>query len=177
MAQDIAKLMDRYAQEQTAGRFLELQQAIADSSDYAPYTQLLGREAHDLLNGGHYEKAIEHLMSMMPNWLLNPGIHRMLSFAHDKVGSEGKAEFERNFAGLAMQGLLSTGDGSREKPYRVLHTRDEYDLLAYLGKEPSRQSLVPQGRWRFDRIECKDGTEVWFDITFPFSHLSKHMGR
>jgi len=53
----------------------------------------------------------------------------------------------------------------------VSRTSDEYDVLAHLEKRMQQQALVIQDGRHFDRLECSDGSEVWFDVTTAFETL------
>ncbi len=64
--------------------------------------------------------------------------------------------------------ILSTGDGSFERPYVVNSVAEEYLVLKYHGKTPLIQALMESS---LDRITCKDGTTYYFDIQsfFPWN--------
>ena len=66
---------------------------------------------------------------------------------------------------LTLQGLLTTGDGTRGNPYVVCHAADEHDVVAALGHEAAGQSLVEHEGRLCDVLVCSDGREVWFDVT------------
>lgn len=82
---------------------------------------------------GRVEEAKGLLESVLPGWILNPRIHQLISFAWHKLGQEEAAQYELAVAVALLNGILSTGDGSKAQPYLVLYPADEYDLLAYLG--------------------------------------------
>ena len=79
-------------------------------------------------------------------------------------------------AATCCEGILATGDGTKEKPYLVTRTSDEYDILQYLDKQFGGQALVSDGDRNFDVMTCSDGTELWFDITDPFKKLEESLG-
>lgn len=173
MQESIQAHLERYLQEQSPESFLQLRDAVAASSSYAPYSDSYVETAHSLLKQEKFEEAIDYLMSMMLNWFLNPGIHKLVSFASHKLSKSDDAQFEYTLAMLFLKGILSTGDGSETRPYLVLHIRDEYDVLEHLGKEPVRQSLVNKGNRHYDRQDCKDGSQIWFDVTTPHGYLER----
>ena len=164
--------LKRYLDEPSAGRFVQLRDAVAGSPGYAPYAGRLD-PAYALLDQGKYDEARHYLLSLLPNWLLNPGIHHVLSVVYRELGDERGARLERAMARAMLWGILSTGDGSAARPYLVLRSADEYDVLRHLGKRPRQQALVEQGGRRCDRQICDDGSEVWFDVTVQLAHLSK----
>jgi hypothetical protein len=113
-----------------------------------------------------------------PNLLLSPAAHLLLSLVlRDEDNAKG-SEMERFICFRCVDGIQLTGDGTQDRPYLVLRTSDEYDLLSALGKEFASQHLVHGDTGRScDRMECADGSEVWFDITQMMNALSrKHSG-
>lgn len=74
---------------------------------------------------------------------------------------------------ICIDCILSTGDGSKDQPYLVLRTSDEYDVLEHLDKKVKQQSLTGNGEKRFDVLECEDGSEYWFDVTDALNSLTK----
>lgn len=174
MQKSLETLLNRYLQHRTPAGFLQLQEAVAALPDYDPYAGNYGKEASELFQEEKFEAVVETLISLMPNWFLNPGIHKLLSLAYHQLGQQESARLEYTLAIAFVEGILATGDGSEGRPYRVLHTADEYDVLEHLGKEPHRQSLVEKENRYYDRQECQDGP-VWFDVTIPYSHLRKQL--
>jgi hypothetical protein len=113
---------------------------------------------------------------LMPNWLLSPRVHFLLSTAADKLGDADMARREQYLAKVCLRGLLASGNGSEELPYLITHLPDEYDVLDALGKEMTGQRLVRSGPGACDVIACADGTEVWFDITAGLqAEAQKHL--
>jgi len=74
-----------------------------------------------------------------------------------------------------VQGILSTGDGTKQHPYVVTRTSDEYDVLQFLGKELESQSLLEEEDRQYDLLRCKDGSEMWFDVTDPLGRLGDQL--
>ena len=167
--------LERYLADPSPENFRTLQEALVQSPEYAPYSGE-PREVYPLIEQGQFKTAKDQLMALMPNWFLNPGVHKLLSFIAHKLDDEPAARFEFQLAMILLEGILSTGAGSEDRPYQVLHTADEYDLLEHLDKQSEHQSLVEKDGRHFDRQDCTDGTQLWFDITWPFSHLQQKLG-
>lgn len=168
----IINLADKFIQKKTLENYLNLRDAIANSPDYAPYTDY-STEAFQLIEQGKNEEAKEYLLSLMPNWLLNPGIHALLCNVYKNLGMNKEEEGEYVLYFSFLDGILLTGDGSEKKPYLVLDITDEYDILEYLEKELEEQELIQNDEKSYDLIKCTDGTEIWFDVTTPYSELAK----
>jgi hypothetical protein len=161
-----------YLGDRTAEKFLELRDTMIASPDYDPYN-VYRDTAVPLLQQEKFQEALDYLASRMPAWLLNPGIHKLASFALHKLGRTSDASFEYRLAEALLEGILSTGDGSKAHPYYVTSVVDEYDVLEHLGQELQRQTLVEKDACRYDLLACKDGTQVWFDVTDPLTHFEK----
>lgn len=164
------ELLIAYLQTQTQEAFRALREAVAASDAYEPYDgyqQQLGA----LLKREQYAEARELLRHKMDGWVLNPGFHMHMSFVCHKLNDADAARAERYIARAVAQGIFDSGDGSRAQPYLVMRTADEYDLLEFLDKTPGGQQLVTEEQRVLDLLTCADGTELWFDVTLPFTRL------
>ena len=172
MGESVSANLERFLREQTLETFMSLRDAMIQSPDYDPYDHYQS-EAHALLGKGEFEKLTEYLMSKMDGWIVNPGIHKLLSFALHKLGHEERARMELLLARALLNGILSTGDGSEARPYLVSSVTDEYDVLEHLGKSLRQQSLVESEGRRCDRFECTDGSLIWFDVSAPLAWFER----
>jgi hypothetical protein len=176
MQESVRAELQRFLRAPSTEGFLRLRDAVMASPDYAPYSNAL-HQANELLKQDEFAEARDHLVSVMGNYLLNPGAHRLLAYAHHKLGDEQVARFEHAVAAAMMKGILSTGDGTAAQPYLVLHTADEYDVLRHMGKQPQEQRLIEKGEKRLDQQRCEDGSEIWFDVTVQLTHLQRQFPR
>jgi len=92
-------------------------------------------------------------------------------------GDQKQADFAHAVGFACIDGILSTGDGSKEKPYLVLRTSDEYDVLMAEGKEFRCQSLIHDGDRTLDRMDSADGSSLFFDISDAYRALARRMER
>lgn len=164
--------LQQYFTTPSGENFLSLQEMMAASTAYAPYSDYEKSLEHDV-EQEDYQSAVEHLLSLSPGWMLNPGFHLTLSFLYHKLGQEQDAEVELSLAHLFVEGIISTGDGTKSKPYIVLSPKDEYDVLGYFKKTPQQQALIEEAEKQYDMITCQDGRELWFDVTRPYSTLQQ----
>jgi hypothetical protein len=176
MGETVSVYLERFLQEQTLETFMLLRDAVLASPDYDPYNHYQS-EAHALLEREEFAQVTEYLMSKIPGWILNPGIHKLLSFALHKLGDEERARMEFLLARAFLDGILLTGDGSEARPYLVSSVTDEYDVLDHLGKSLRQQSLVEKKGRRCDRFECEDGSQIWFDVSAPLARFESEIGR
>jgi hypothetical protein len=138
---------------------------------YDPYSQDL-YDLSDLLDAGKFVEVQQGVSRGMPNLLLSPRAHMLAAFAAEQTGDEKVADVEKYIAQACVKGILSTGAGTYENPYRVVRTSDEYDVLQYLEQEVEKQSLQSAEQKHLDVILTKQGREVVFDITDAYETLT-----
>jgi hypothetical protein len=174
MSERVSEYLESFLQDPTFETFMPLRDAVIGSPEYDPYDHYQS-EAHELLGKGEFEKVAEYLLSKMPGWVLNPGIHKLLSFALHKLGDAERARLEFLLAKAFLNGILLTGDGSEEYPYLVTCVTDEYDVLEHLGKSLKQQSLVEKEDGRYDCLDCEDGSQIWFDVSVPLARFEREI--
>src|SRR5262245_31509207 len=125
--------------------------------EIAELDQLLEREEHQAL--------LDRLDVLPASKVLSPRVHFLAAEVAGALGRTADEELERSLFVLTLQGLLSTGDGTRSNPYVVCHASDEHDVLAALGLEAAGQSLLENDGRLCDVLVCSDGREVWFNVT------------
>ena len=72
-----------------------------------------------------------------------------------------------------MEGISLTGDGSDQNPYMITQISDERDFLMFLQEEFGSQQLDELEDRILDKIQCKSGKEVYFDITKAYLRLQE----
>lgn len=170
----LAETTLRYMKDQTLENFMALRQQVAATPNYSPYDSYESK-VYPLFQKEQYQEAVSRLKTMMPGWLLSPGLHSLLAYAHNKLGETEETQQEATWARLAVDGIQKTGDGSQARPYLVLQISDEYDVLKYLGKKTVGQKMVRQADQICDLHTCEDGSEIWFDITIPFTYQQQQL--
>ena len=131
-----------------------------------------------------FKEAQSQLRKAMPGLLVSPQAHFYASLAAGKLGDAAAAARETSLGKKCLAALLQTGNGSPEKPYLVTFVSDEYDILHALTKRAKLQAVISKDGKSFDRIECEDGTELWFERHRPSWNTStetvaacRHNGR
>ncbi len=154
----------QYWTEPTREHFMALREAVMASANYSP--QLSPSEvASAAFTKGDYPTVIRQLRGLLPGALLSPGLHNLLAIAYNELGDKENTVREAQFAKTVIDGILMTGDGSREQPYYVLSVQDEYDILGFLGKQSQRQTLVHDHNLNLDLHICEDESWVWFEVS------------
>ena len=110
---------------------------------------------------------LKRAAAMIPAWLLSPSLHLYLSEAFHEAGDRKHAEKEEQAAKACLRGMSKSGDGSKERPYLVMHEADEYDLIEAMGKEDEEHTRLSSHVPPLDKIRCEDGSEYYFEIGTP----------
>ncbi|SHJ97277.1 hypothetical protein SAMN02745244_03679 [Tessaracoccus bendigoensis DSM 12906] len=139
-----------------------LREAILACPSYTPTPRFM-LEARRLAASGRHWEAINLVAQWMPGAFLSPSAHSLLAESLAAVGDDAEAGRERFLTRLAIQTLIRTGDGSRERPWIVLRVDDEYDLLRWTRRTPVQQRLAITAQGPRDVIEHDRG-ESWFAI-------------
>jgi hypothetical protein len=169
----MAKLFYDFLENPTPEKFLTLRQQLLSHPQYDPDSDDLA-DLTEMLEGNELGEAQARIKKMMPNWLLNARTHFLIGALAEMLGNLEEAHTERAIARLTIDSLLSTGDGTRNKPYLVMRVADEYDILEFLDKEPAQQSLVEVAGRKLDCIRCQDDSEIWFDVTDSFAWRNRN---
>lgn len=173
-ASELAELFAEFAAKPDRESYLAVRDVLVASEYYNSNSDELN-QAQELALSGEWEAAQEVLDRSRENLILSPLAYMVRSQIAAELGDEETAEAMHLNALACCEGILATGDGTSESPYLVVRVSDEYDLLAYLQKEPDRQGLVNDGDRVCDVLTCADGTEIWFDIKDAFESLSRSL--
>ena len=168
-------MLIEFVQDPSSGNFLALRSALIGSEHYDPYSDEMD-QIDLLIENEKWSDAQEALGLAMPNLMLSPRAHLAMSFVAKKMGNEMAEKLEGFLASAFCQGIIETGDGTKESPYLVTRTSDEYDVLAFLQLEFAGQSLLESEGRAFDLVKCNDGTEIWFDISDCYKKLKDQFG-
>ena len=156
--------LNAFLRERTLDRYLAARDAMMVSRHYDPKSTVLPDIYRQLGRGLHHQ-VLALATKAMGNWLLNPGIHFVVSQAFRELGDEERADHEVETGRALLSGLLMTGDGTPEHPYIVLRTADEYDVLASMGLRCRAHQVAYRNGRAFDALACDDGRDVWFDVS------------
>jgi hypothetical protein len=167
------ELFIAFLQSPSPDTYRAIRDAVVAHEKYNGYSNDLDqmREAFD---AGSYAEFRTLFGEAQPNLLLSPEAHFLLSLTARELGDSDGADAEKFICFSCVEGILGSGDGTRESPYEILRISDEYDVLRFQGKRMQTQSLVHgDDGCSYDQMACDDGSEVWFDIT----DLYKTLGR
>jgi hypothetical protein len=155
--------------------FRAIRDQIAKHPRYDGYSQDL-RDMETAYQEKRFADVKNTFAQAQPNLLLSPAAHLLLGLVLRDEGNAKGSELERFICFRCVDGIQLTGDGTQTRPYLVLRTSDEYDLLSALGKQLASQHLVQGDNGRScDQMVCADGSEVWFDITDMMNAMARQM--
>jgi hypothetical protein len=159
----------------TLETFRAIRDPIVNHANYDGYSQDL-RDMENAYAQKRFADVKSIFGSAQPNLLLSPGAHLLLSLALKEEGNAKGSDLERFICYRCVEGIQLTGDGTQARPYLVLRTSDEYDVLSALGKRLASQHLVHDEHGKsFDQMVCEDGTQLWFDITEMMNAMTRRL--
>ncbi len=165
--------------EPTKEAFLKARNYVIEHEEYNPYSDDTST-IQDLLQKEAFEDVLKYTNI---NVILSPRVHLMKKYAATQLGREKDATSEYFLGHRILEGIESTGDGSKENPYLVLRVSDERDFLGFIGEEFKSQALVKEDK-TYDLITTQSGKSIYFDITdsykkiasFSFSDMLNSLG-
>ncbi|WP_046758161.1 DUF4919 domain-containing protein [Kordia jejudonensis] len=158
-----------FLNEPTKEAFLKARAQIVAHEDYNPYSDD-PTIIQDLLMQKEYEKVMNYTNI---NTILSPRVHLMKKYAATQLGREKDATSEDFLGYRILEGILATGDGSKEHPYMVLRVSDERDFLSFIGEEFASQALIKEEK-TYDCIHTQSGKSIYFDITDCYRKIASY---
>lgn len=180
---DYSTLLARAQAGDTTVDYTALRMAYAESPKYSPY----GTEADDLrdslaaaLSRGDFPAAAKVADAALAIDFLDVRAHMLRAIAADRLGDAAAAARHRDVAERVVASVLSSGDGSETRSYRVITVAEEYAVLGMTGFEPRRQSLGRCVDRRCDVMlaahrESGEERTFHFDITLLYESMSKQI--
>ncbi|MFX4286574.1 DUF4919 domain-containing protein [Janibacter sp. G349] len=162
-ATTLTDLVGAYVHDPQPERLRELRSVVRGSPTFDPDLDVAAVVGTSL-DDGRASDTIRALTGKMPGAALNPRAHAVLASAFEEVGDEAAARRERLMAQLSITSILSTGDGTRERPWSVLRVADEYDVLRAKNIRPVQQAVLQADGRVLDGHEDAAGGRVWFAL-------------
>lgn len=169
---EMRELFIAYLQSPSQETYHRVRNALITSDSYNPYSMEI-EEIQNLLETKKFTQAITVFQKTIPNLLLSPRAHMLASMAYKELEKQEEAKMEAVIYKRCLDGILSTGDGSREHPYLVTRVSDEYDILFALQKDMESQALCEINNHHCDVMTLTDGGEIVFDITDCYGELAR----
>lgn len=114
--------------------FLAAHKLLRRSRNYIPHVNCI-KELHEFMDSPDYNDGnFWHIPLIHHNLLLSPRVHNEIAQIIATTDPL-MATRERWVANACCLGILSTGDGTLEHPYKILKKSDEEDIIHYLGKK------------------------------------------
>jgi hypothetical protein len=164
-----------FVSDPTPDHYLAVRRAVVTHPDYDPYGDGL-RRLRDAYEAGEYARVREVFGATMPTLLLSGESHFVVALAHEKLGEDDQCKMEKYLAFRCVSGILGSGDGTKERPYLVTSTADEYDALNALSEQSTLQSLHREDDGRVLDQQQVGGGVAWFDVTDAFAAMERRLG-
>jgi hypothetical protein len=162
--------------------FTRARMATSKSEDFTPYfTNDAGRKAVlSGLSAADPAPAIADAKAWLAKLPVDMEMLRALAGAELRAGRYADSFRHRSeYYGL-LASLAASGEGSEEKPWKVIAVAEEYVLLGELGATPGRQALTRIDGRPHDRMTVTiDGEErvLYFDVSLSFEAMERALGK
>ncbi|OYN92657.1 hypothetical protein [Parenemella sanctibonifatiensis] len=163
MTMMLQEALSSYLAKPGAARARELQQTVRRLAGFEEDTPWIDR-AIALAQQSRHDELARLLRALMPASFGCPVAHQLYAEALAGLGDAEGAERERAYAALGLELIEASGDGSRAKPWWVLHVVDQYAFLDAHGHEVVSQQLIMTDPAHLDAIECADGVVRHFAL-------------
>ncbi len=160
----MADLLTEFLDNPNGETYLPLREAIIAMPEFDMFSDGLTR-MQDYMDADAPENVLAMVPELMPNWLLSPQVHSLISQAAEARGDAARARSESLMFEACMYGLSQTGDGSAAAPYAVVQVADEYAIAQFLDKQPTGHRRDVRDGIVIDVLTCADDSEICFDVT------------
>lgn len=151
--------------------FQNSQQTVFSHPDYNPYSDDV-----ETIENLFLEKKFQQVIDYKNiNIYLSASAHLYRYLSLTELKDEEGAKAEMILFTQILEGLATTGDGSRDNPIRVTRISDEKDFILYKQERMVNQRLVYDAGKVLDVIGTEGGTDYYFDITVPYKQMQKLM--
>lgn len=159
---DFQSVADAWVDNPGPGTLAPLMDEIQAQPNYYVSPDFSGAVA--ALRSGDTAEALDELLALMPGAFLSPLAHSLLADVYDARYRDAEAVRERALARASLVTILSSGDGTLERPWIVLRISDEYDVLAQLGERCALQTPAEESHRVVDRIATVEGNTYYFEL-------------
>lgn len=159
----LRSLAERHAAAPSAESLRALHDAVRRAPGFDVGLELR-RPAADLLRRDDHAGVARLVAGAMPGAFLSPAAHRLWSRSLAALDDPAGAAREDRLARLALAAILGSGDGTEERPWRVLRVSDEYDVLEARGLRSREQRVVERDARVLDAHRCAGEEQVWFEL-------------
>lgn len=147
----------------------------SQSRDYDPYFEdkPLREELSKELESKNYPKVIEAAYNILKKKPFDIESHVMVSQAAFKLDKKELFHFHNFIASSLVDRIIRSGDGKNyHTAYKIYYPEDEIAVFTFLRKYPKERVNQEKYSRAYDVYSFEDGTQMFFDITIPFTHIS-----
>ena len=155
---------EEFLHRPTCASFTSVRECVLKEDSFTPSALVLV-ELSQLLAGEEYTHVLERVEELMPAWAICPRIHFLAGSAAEALDDAEESELCQFLSSTCVDGILSTGDGSRNNPWLVTYPSDAQDCLARLGLSVKSQQLVNDGDAMLDIIQANNDRIYCFDVS------------
>lgn len=150
--------------------FEALREAYTQTPGYAPYSSpIAAQELRAALEAKEWARAGYIAAELLDRDFLQLDLHGALAQVFEQAGRTERADWHRAFIAGMINAIMNSGHGlTYDRAFRVVHVREEYEILNILGVRVLERALVEHAGRRYDafRVNTKQGRPVTihFDV-------------
>ena len=156
-------LLEAFLEEPTCDGFLRVREQLLADEHFAPHASVVDH-LEQLFAQGRAKAAFRAVDELMPAWGLCPRVHFLAGQAAEMLGDADEVELCRFLVSTCLEGVLSTGRGTRCLPYLATYPTDVHDVLTAKGLTAKSQRLIDAATTRLVGVVSHEGPTVWFDV-------------
>jgi hypothetical protein len=156
-------LLEAFLEEPTCDGFLRVREHLLADEHFAPHARVIDK-LEQLVAQGRAKAALKTVDELMPAWGLCSRVHFLAGQAAEMLGDAEEVELCRFLVSTCVEGMLSTGRGTRRSPYLATYPSDVQDVLTAKGLTASTQRLIDTATTRLAGVVTHEGSTVWFDV-------------
>jgi hypothetical protein len=156
-------LLEAFLEEPTCDGFLRVREQLLADEHFAPHASVVD-QLEQLIAHGRAKAAQKAADELMPAWGLCPRVHFLAGQAAEMLGDADEVELCRFLVSTCLEGMLSTGRGTRRSPYLATYPTDVQDVLTAKGLTAKSQRLIDTATTRLAGVVTHEGSTVWFDV-------------
>jgi len=155
-----------FFEQPTQDAYLELRDLVIREDDFQWSSPVFDHLSH-LASRAQFDDLIRVIDGLSSAWAICPRIHYLVAIGAEAMGDDEEVEIRHLAFHACIQGLLASGGGTEQDPYRPTYLCDELDVLTACRLMRKSQELICADDRRFDVVTTTCGQTVWFDITEP----------
>ncbi|MCU0728003.1 MAG: DUF4919 domain-containing protein [Planctomycetes bacterium] len=156
--------------------------AVAQAETFSPmFEHDAGRTAAlEALKGADPSEGIAKAKEWLAKLPVDGQMLLALADAERRAGKLADSFAHRSAYYGLLASLMASGEGTQEKPFKVIAVAEEYVFFREIGARMGRQALTQINGKPHDRVSVTVGSEertYFFDVSLSFEAMNRSLGR